>query len=286
MTTLTMIMTMTTTRRAALAALGMTAALGVPMTRAAAQDLAARVAAVRDGRVQLLFTAREGTCGDGRTFVRVGNNTYVGTWNGGMETRHNCAPGPVRVVARVRDGVVDDVRHYVGPVPARDTDVTDLGTVPAPVAARWLMDVAKRSPTRAASKAIVPAMLADSAIIWRDLLAIARDADTRSRDVRREAANWLSHFASAAVSGRKPGELDFETGVGAPGDHGKDSDEVETKKAAVFALSQLRDNTGVPQLVTVARTNKDPEVRRSALFWLGQSGDPRGLAVFEEVLSR
>lgn len=274
----------TTTRRAALAALA-TVALGAPIRQAVAQDIAARVAAVRNGSVQLLFSAREGVCGDGRSFVRIGSNTYVGNWNGGERTEY-CAPGPVRVVARVRDGVVDELRHYVGPVPTRDNDVTDLGTVPAPAAARWLMDVAKRSPSRAATKAIVPAMLADSAIIWRDLLAIARDTDTRSRDVRREAALWLSHYASAATSGRKPGELDFETGVGATGDHGKDGDEVEAKKAAVFALSQLRDNTGVPQLVTVARTNKDPEVRRSALFWLGQSGDPRGLQLFEEVLSK
>jgi HEAT repeat protein len=58
------------------------------------------------------------------------------------------------------------------------------------------------------------------------------------------------------------------------------------KKSAVFALSQLRNHEGVPQLITVARTNKEPEVRQQALFWLGQSGDARGIALFEELLSR
>lgn len=282
-------MSMTTRTRgiASMLAATLAATTATAPLRAQGGNIAARVAAVQDGRVQLRFTAREGVCGDGRSFVRVGSNTFVGSWHDGMDTRSNCAPGPVRVVARVRGGAIDELRHYVGPVSStRDADVTDLGEVPAPEAARWLMDVAKRAPTRAATKAIVPAMLADSAVIWRDLLAIARDSATRSRDTRREAANWLSHFASAAVSGRRPGELDFETGVGA-GVHGDDeSDEVEAKKAAVFALSQLRGNSGVPQLVQVARTNKEPAVRRSALFWLGQSGDARGLALFEEVLSK
>ena len=30
----------------------------------------------------------------------------------------------------------------------------------------------------------------------------------------------------------------------------------------------------------------DPEIRRKALFWLGQSEDPRALALFEELLTR
>jgi hypothetical protein len=260
---------------------GAALALLLAAVPAGAQDLAARVAAVRDGRVQLTFTPREGICGDGRSFVRMGSHTYIGSWNGDRMEREACGPGPVRVVARVRGGVVDDLRHYVGPVPPRAEDVTDLGAVPAPEAARWLLDLARRAPGRAASKAVEAAVLADSAVVWRDLLAIARDTDGRPRDVRQQAALWLSHFASAAASGAEPGELDFETGVGADG-----SDDAEVKKSAVFALSQLQGNSGVPQLVTVARTNRDPEVRRAALFWLGQSGDPRGLAVFEELLSK
>lgn len=280
-------MTTTITMRAMRGAALVLAAVmsaAAPVEALGAQDLAARVAAVRDGRVQFTYTAREGACGDGRSFVRIGRSTYVGTWNDGMD-RHRCDPGPVRVVARLQSGTVDEIRHYVGGVPRSTAEgVTDLGAVPAPAAARWLMDVARRAPGRAASKAIFPAVLADSAVVWRDLLAIARDESGRSRDTRREAANWLSHFASAAVSGAQPGALDFETGVGADGQG--ESGETEVKKSAVFALSQLRDNSGVPQLVTVARTNKDPEVRRSALFWLGQSGDPRGLALFEEVLSK
>ena len=58
----------------------------------------------------------------------------------------------------------------------------------------------------------------------------------------------------------------------------------EARERAVFAVSQLPRDQGVPLLVEVARTHRDPEIRRKALFWLGQSGDPRAIDVFEEVL--
>jgi hypothetical protein len=49
-------------------------------------------------------------------------------------------------------------------------------------------------------------------------------------------------------------------------------------------LSQLPKDEGVPKLIDVARKHRNPEVRRQAMFWLGQSNDPRALAFFEEVL--
>jgi HEAT repeat protein len=52
----------------------------------------------------------------------------------------------------------------------------------------------------------------------------------------------------------------------------------------VFALSQLRGKQGVEPLIAVARSNKDPQVRQKAIFWLGQSGDPRAAALFREIL--
>ena len=54
----------------------------------------------------------------------------------------------------------------------------------------------------------------------------------------------------------------------------------------MFALSQRPRDEGVPVLIRVVRTNRDPEMRRKALFWLGQSGDPRALALFEELLTK
>ena len=62
--------------------------------------------------------------------------------------------------------------------------------------------------------------------------------------------------------------------------------DTEVKKQAVFALSQLPREEGVPKLIDIARHNKNREVQKQAFFWLGQSGDPRALSFFEDVLSR
>ena len=62
--------------------------------------------------------------------------------------------------------------------------------------------------------------------------------------------------------------------------------EVEVKKKVVFALSQLPKDEAVPELLHVAQTNADPAVRKDAIFWLGQTHDPRALAYFEQILSK
>jgi HEAT repeat protein len=61
--------------------------------------------------------------------------------------------------------------------------------------------------------------------------------------------------------------------------------ETDVKKHAVFALSQLPKDEGVPLLIQVAHTSGNPAVRKQAMFWLGQSQDPRALAFFEQILS-
>ena len=60
--------------------------------------------------------------------------------------------------------------------------------------------------------------------------------------------------------------------------------DTEVKKRAVFALSQMPKDEGVPLLITVARTNANPAVRKQAMFWLGQSKDPRAVEFFAEIL--
>ena len=55
---------------------------------------------------------------------------------------------------------------------------------------------------------------------------------------------------------------------------------------AVFAISQLPKDEGVPKLIELAQTHRDPEVRKQAMFWLGQSGDERAVEFFEAVLKK
>jgi hypothetical protein len=62
--------------------------------------------------------------------------------------------------------------------------------------------------------------------------------------------------------------------------------DTQVKKHAVFALSQLPKDDGVPKLIEIAQTQRNPEVRKQAFFWLGQSHDPRALAFIETVLTK
>jgi HEAT repeat protein len=46
----------------------------------------------------------------------------------------------------------------------------------------------------------------------------------------------------------------------------------------------MPEGQGVPLLIQAARNNHNPEVRKQAVFWLGQSKDARALAFIEDVL--
>jgi len=148
--------------------------------------------------------------------------------------------------------------------------VTDLGQVAAPVAAKALLEVAARG--RRADDAILGAMLADSAVVWPDLLALARQGSA-PQESRKSAVFWLSQVAGDAAT-RGLAEL--------AEDNRQDR---EIRDQAVFALSQLPAEQGVPVLIRLARSNPDPKIRRKAIFWLGQTDDPRALALFEELLA-
>lgn len=247
----------------------------VPAARA--QDIARRVSAVRNGAVQFQFASRAGVCGDGEQSLSIGGTMRMGRFDADSEWR--CEPGPVRVRLQLLDGTVRDIRTSVGrPRRASDEGLTDLGEVPAAAAAAYFLGLAKTANSHVSNAAITPAILADSAYPWHELLAIARDSATRSRGTRSSAALWLSRFAGAKMSGRV-------NDLSAPDDDSV-SDESEARTSAVFALSQLRNHEGIPPLLQVAQTNQDARVRRQALFWLGQSGDERALDLFERILAR
>lgn len=259
--------------------LPMAGAIAIALTSPAhAQDIAQRVSAARNGSVELHFASRPGVCGNGDEGISVGRTMHMGRYDANGAAY--CEPGPVRVRLRVEDGAVRDIRSSVGQLRQRANAerTTDLGAVPAATAAAYFLQLAKTANSHVSNVAITPAILADSAYPWHELLAIARDTLTRSRGTRSSAALWLSRFAGAKISGRV-------NDLAAPDDDETVSDESEARTSAVFALSQLRNHEGIPPLLQVAQTNDDARVRRQALFWLGQSGDPRGLDLFERILA-
>ena len=230
------------------------------------QTLARRIAEVKNGTARMTFAARPGVCGDGRHNISISaRDGHRGEWGS------DCEDGPVRVALDRSGGRTIALRAYVGGH-WQSGDAVDLGTVPAKEAAEWLIVLAE-SDEMASDDAVFPATLADSVEVWPALLRIARN-DHSSNKARRSAIFWLGQAAGEAAT------RGLDSIVGDPkGDR-------EVREAAVFALSQRPKEEGVPALIRVVRGNPDPELRKKALFWLGQSGDPQALALFEELLTK
>ena len=235
---------------------------------AAAQSIADRVARAPDGTVRMTFAAREGVCGSGDRNISV-RNSSDSEWEG------DCEEGPVRVSLAKSGGRITRVKTYVagrwrqqsGSVP-----ITDLGTVSAPAAAEYLLDLAERGGS-GAKEAVFPATIADSVVVWPRLARVARSS-TASRETRKSAIFWLGQAAGDQVT-RSLDSLVSE-----------DTQDREVREAAVFAISQRPKDEGVPVLLRIAQNDRDPKIRRNAMFWLGQSDDPRALDFFESVLAK
>jgi hypothetical protein len=228
-----------------------------------AQSLSER-AQVRNGQVRLSFATRPEVCGSG-TNIHIARSTE--------DWESDCEHGPARVVLEWRNGALVDVDTYVGGRwrTARD-GVTDLGMVPARAASDLLLDFAGRLSGSAADDLIFPATLADSVEVWPRLIGIARN-DRLPAGTRKQAVFWLGQAAGDRAVADLGGLVNEENG------------DREVQESAVFALSQLKDGGGVPSLLEIARTHRDPKIRKTAMFWLGQSSDPRAIALFEEILT-
>lgn len=243
---------------------------------AESQSLSRRIADAPDGKVRLEFAARPDLCGNGNYVSHGRNNrtSWDSDYSEDVEYTDECMRSPVRLVISKQGGAISKIRTYVGGRwrPAVGP-VTNLGPVSTREATDYLMSLASTGSFGPAKDAIFPMTLADSVVIWPGLMKLARDA-SRPREVRTQSVFWLSQIAGEAVTANL---------VALTGEAAQDR---EIRKQAVFALSQRRGEEGVTALIQIARTNRDPEIRKNALFWLGQSHDPRALALFEEILSK
>jgi HEAT repeat protein len=63
--------------------------------------------------------------------------------------------------------------------------------------------------------------------------------------------------------------------------------EPEFKNQVIFVLSQKgRSPEAIDKLIDIAKNDKDHELRKQALFWLGQSHDPRAVKALQEIINR
>lgn len=247
------------------------------------QTLAERVAATpADATVRFTFASKPGVCGDGEhisirdvsgdgsTVTRGNRNYTMQSRTSGRGWTEDCVEGPVEVEVERSGGRITDVQPRVGG--ESRAGGTDLGTVSPDEAVQFLLstDVLRNTRERAADQMIFSSILAD-AESWPGLLSVARLQDLNAAP-RKAAVFWLAQAA---------GDRATQGLVSIVGD---DSDELEVRKQAVFALSQIRSDETIDALIDIARSNREPEIRKNAMFWLGQSGSPRAIVFFEEIL--
>jgi HEAT repeat protein len=263
-----------TSRFVALAAVFM-----LPPSATRAQNLAQRIASAPEGAVQFTFAARPGVCGNGRTYYSVNGSMWFGSMNDNTMRSDPCQPGPVRVVLGRAGRDIVDVNVFVGPVQTA-TGAADLGAVPTREAAEYLLSLAARVDGRPGRDAITPAMLADSAVVTPQLLAIARD-QSRARETRTQAISWLSR-AGDERGGVSPGQL-----AKALGDMARDeNDNQQVRTSALRVLSRQENGEGIPALIEISRSTQDVWLGKQALGTLAQSGDPRARTYLRTAVQR
>jgi len=232
------------------------------------QDLPAKIAASRGEKVTFTFDGREGICGNGESFNIGGvrRQMHGDGWD--------CVEGPVRVTLTRATAATRDrgtwSRLKVTVASRAPEGAEDLGMVAPAEASDWLLDLAEAGDPRIGNDAVMPGVVGRGVVTWPRLAAMAKRQQL-PEEIRKQAIFWLGQEAA-------------EQAVGTLEDVVDDPDR-EMRKSALFALSQLGTDHSIDVLVRVARTHPDKETRRNAFFWLGQTEDPRGIALFEEVLA-
>ena len=251
----------------------------LPPSASRAQNLAQRIASAPEGAVQFTFAARPGVCGNGRSYYSVNGSMWFGSVNDNTMRSDPCQPGPVRVVLGRAGRDIVDVNVFVGPAQT-SAGATDLGAVPAREAADYLLSLAAKTDGRPGRDAITPAMLADSAVVSPQLLAIARD-QSRARETRSHAISWLNRGFEER-GGVSPGQL-----AKALGDMARDeNDNQQVRASALRVLSRQENGEGIPALIEISRTTQDVWLGKQALGTLAQSGDPRARAYLRTAVQR
>jgi hypothetical protein len=258
------------------------ALLSAAAASADAQSLASRVDGAPDGRVQFTFAARPGICGNGRTYIQTGPNSFTGSFYGSMSEMiraEPCVSGPVRVVIDRADKLPLSVATYVGPADSSLRGVTDLGRVRAQDAVDYLLGLATKVDGRAGREAIFPAILADSANTAPELVAIAKNT-ALPRETRRSALNYM---------GRSTDDMQtIPAGVTEPilSIARDETDNQSVRQAALSVLGRLDHGAGIPPLIQLSQQTQSSWLARESMSTLARSGDPRARQYLRAAVRR
>jgi hypothetical protein len=249
---------------------------------APAQALAGRVDAAPDGRVQFSFAARPGVCGNGRTYIQTGPNSYSGVFyasTGDMLRAEPCVAGPVRVLIDRADKLPLSVSTYVGPADSAFRGVTDLGRVRAQEAVDYLLSLAIKIDGRAGREAIFPASLADSANTAPALVAIARNT-ALPRETRRSALSYMGRSTD--------GMQTIPSSITDPilGIARDENDNLSVRQGALSVLGRLDHGAGIQPLIQLSQQTQSSWLARESMLTLARSGDPRARQYLRAAVRR
>jgi hypothetical protein len=187
--------------------------------------------------------------------------------------------GPIRlepapnmmVLIRLQAGEIRRIRTLSGDcqVDAGGLQVYWLSDANAAQSVEFLETVVTKVDLRDQSDSAFTAMaLHRDAAASAAILDLAKNGAPR---LRQRALIWIARRAESQAAGIITQAIDNDP-------------DIEVKKQAVSALSQLPRDEGIPLLIELARSHTNPVVRKQAMQRLGQSNDPRALSFFEEVL--
>ncbi|HEY0546975.1 MAG TPA: HEAT repeat domain-containing protein [Pyrinomonadaceae bacterium] len=168
--------------------------------------------------------------------------------------------------------LTDLVRNEQESEDMRETAAYAIGMSKDAAALNILTELYRTVPNREIKRKLIFAIsINDNQDAATDFLVrVAKtDADT---EARKQAMFWL---------GQKVGEKSLGVLKEAV-----DDPDTEVQKQAVFVISRRPNDEAVPLLIKIARTHPKGEIRKTAIFWLGRTGDERALAFFEELLSK
>jgi HEAT repeat protein len=262
------------------ALIAMLALIGLPLA-ASAQTLASRVAAAGDAPVQFHFAAREGVCGDGRNYFHADDDGWYGSFSYSSDGVRNppCQSGPVRVVIVRAGRDVVKVETYAGPLMPDQGAAKDLGAVSSREAATYLLSVAASAEGRPAREALMPAMLADSAVVTPTLVQMVKD-EARGRDLRKSAISWLARRRA------EPGGVGAATVARTLDQVVRDRNENESvRQQAMSTISRFDRGEGIPTLIGFAG-DADHWIARQAFQNIARSGDPRARQYIRDAVKK
>lgn len=280
--------------------------------QAHAQTLDTRVAAVRDGTVQFTYPVRPDAC-DGRR---------ERTWCGRVVIRRAKGQTTSLRLHSVRWSDSTTATTDLGRVPARDAEHFLIGQARALTGrdatdALWGAAIVDSADARPDLRAIIgdgslAERLRGDAIIAlggddidpNDVAFLERLFPTASDALKDRIFLALSHaddpkaqewllavVADSTQSVKVRKQALFWAGQGdvstpkLVATYGRLSDP-ELKRHFAFVLSQRHDAASLDELMAIAKQDPDHAVRKQALFWIGQSRDPRAIKFLEELVTQ